>query len=307
MKKYILKILLFFVIVACVDIVYGFVCKYMTDNTHSGGTARMVGLLKKNKYDMMIMGSSRCVCHYDDKMMSDSLGLNIVNAGQKGNGIVLMYSNYHIIPQEHKPQVLIYDLEPSFDVIEYKGDDHNRRYLNPLKTFYDEPGIKNVFSSIDPREPVKMNSQLYRYNSKLFTLIQNFLIHEKIRYSCYLPTDKEYRGTIKKKPEEEISCDSLKLFYFEQLIKETQTDNVEMIVVASPKYGATSKREIMPIVELCRKYDVPFWDYYYDMHDTIWFCDDMHLNYYGSQEFTKIVIQRIKDENLINKNENTIK
>ena len=77
----------------------------------------------------MTMGSSRCVCHYDDKLLSDSLGINAVNVGNKGNGIILMYGRYHVIPKNHKPKILIYDVEPAFDIIEYEEDDNNRPIL----------------------------------------------------------------------------------------------------------------------------------------------------------------------------------
>ena len=93
--------------------------------------------------------------------------------------------------------------------------------------------------------------------------------------------------------------DKLKLKYFDKLIEETNNDGVKLIVVASPKYGASSTTELQPIVDLCKKYDVPFWDYYLDMHDTHLFCDNMHLNYEGSQEFTRTIMQRLKDEELI--------
>lgn len=298
MKRFLLKILLFFGIVALSDIIYGMACRYMVENTHSGETARLIDVLKKNQYDVMIMGSSRCVCHYDDNLMSDSLNLKVNNAGQKGNGIILMYGRYHIIPREHKPRVLIYDVEPAFDIIAYENDDQDRRYLDGMKLLYDESGIKEIFKSVDSKEPLKMNSHLYQYNSKTLLVLRDFIQRGKVNYSCYLPSHKEYSVSSKEKVEKQPVFDDLKLHYFEQLIMETKADDVKLVVVASPKYGASSEVELEPIIEMCKKYDIPFWDYYYDMHNTKWFCDNMHLNYDGSQEFTKTIIKRLQSEML---------
>jgi len=300
MKKYLLNILLFFGIVAVADFGFGLVCKYMVDNTHSGETARINGILKKNHYDVMTMGSSRCVCHYDDQMMSESLGLNAINAGFKGNGIILMYGRYHIIPKEKKPSILIYDLEPTFDVLAYDNDDKNRRYLSDLKIFYGEDGISDIFNSVDYFEPLKMLSNLYRYNSDAFVLIRDFVRKEAVEYSFFLPTDKQYDISQKCGYEEIYEQDNLKLYYMEKLMLETKADGVKMIVVASPKYGASSKKDLQPVYELCLKHGVPFWDYYLDMQDTYWFCDNMHLNLKGSEAFSKKIIKRLQTEILQN-------
>lgn len=298
MKKFILHIFIFFALGAAVDISFGGACKYMARHAHSGETARNNALFLQNKYDLMTMGSSRCVCHYDDKLISDSLGVNAVNAGNKGNGIILMYGRYHVIPKVHKPKILIYDIEPSFDIVEYEGDDNNRRYLAGMKSFYDVSGIKDIFRDVDWNEPFKMYSMLYRYNSKILVLLGDYLKKGKVNCSFYQPTRRDYvAAEVKEKPQRNV--DKLKLEYFEKLIKETKNDGVQLIVVASPKYGASSITELQPIVDLCQKYDVPFWDYYLDMHDTRWFCDNMHLNYEGSQEFTRTIIRRINEEILI--------
>lgn len=298
MKKFILHIFVFFALVAAVDISFGVACNYMVHHAHSGETARNNALFLQNKYDLMTMGSSRCVCHYDDNLLSDSLGINAVNAGNKGNGVILMYGRYHVIPKYHKPKILIYDIEPSFDLIEYEGDDNNRRYLAGMKSFYDVPGIKNIFRDVDWSEPFKMYSMLYRYNSKILVLLGDYLKNEKVNYSFYQPTRRDYvAAEVKEKPQRNV--DKLKLKYFEKLIEETKNDGVKLIVVASPKYGATSTTELQPIVDLCKKYDVPLWDYYLDMHDTRWFCDNNHLNYDGSQEFTRTIIRRINEEKLL--------
>lgn len=235
MRKFLLNILLFFAIVASVDVLYGIACEYIINNAHSGETARNHKVLN-NKYDLIAMGSSRCVCHYDDQLLSDSLGIDAINMGNKGNGVILMYGRYHLIPMEKKPKILLYDIEPAFDIIEYEEDDNNRRYLSGLKSFYGEPGVKDIFRDVDCTEPVKMNSQLYRYNSKTLVMIGDYIKKGKVNYSFFQPTRRKYvAGKVVEKPHREN--DTLKLKYFEKLIQETKTDGVQLVVVASPKYS----------------------------------------------------------------------
>lgn len=295
MKKYIFKIFLFFAIVVGVDQVYGFICSYMIEHTQSGDTALTFNIFKKNKYDIMILGSSRCVCHYDDKMMSDTLGVKVINAGTKGNGIIMMYGLYNIIPQENKPKLLVYDVEPAFDVLAYENDDHDKRYLSGLKFFYKEPIIKQIFESIDSKERLKMYSHLYQYNSYFFPLAKDYLLSNNVKTSCYEPSYKKYTKP-KNGPEPHRDDDGQKLYYFEQLIKDTKRDGVHMVVVASPKYNEGSCIELQPIEDLCKRYNVPFLNYYLDMQDTKWFCNRMHLNYDGSQEYTKVFSNRLQKE-----------
>lgn len=298
MKRFLINILLFFAFVAVVDIVYGYVCNYMVKNARSGETARVIGVLKHSCFDLMTMGSSRCVCHYDDQLLSDSLGIKAINAGNKGNGIILMYGRYHVIPTDKKPKILLYDIEPAFDIIEYENDDNNRRYLAGLKNVYDEPGIKSIFRDVDWSEPLKMHSQMYRYNSKTLVLLGDYIKKNKVNYSFYQPTHRQYVATEVKRATTP-NIDALKLKYFEKLITETKADGVQLIVVFSPKYGASSTTELKPIIDLCHEHSIPYLDYYLDMHDSKWFCDNNHLNYEGSQEFTRAIIQRIIKENLV--------
>ena len=295
MKRFIIKIGLFFIIVALMDYGYGLFSKYMVANAHSGSTAIFNRILKENENDLMIMGSSRCVCHYDDQLLSDSLGLRAVNVGYKGNGIILMYGRYRIIPKEHKPKLLIYDVEPSFDIVEYANDDNNRRYLSTLKAFYEEPGISEIFSKVDCIEPLKMHSQMYRFNSELFNLLGNYFRHDN-NESFFQPSHSQFVEAQNEDNDGILAVDSLKLYYFEKLMDETKEDGVTLIVVASPKYSASNYEVLQPLVELCEKNEVPFWNYYLDMHDTRWFCNINHLNDDGAIEFSKIIANRVKTE-----------
>ena len=82
MKKFILKIVLFLVIVAVVDVTVGFAFRKMELSVKGGFTLRDNYICNELETDILISGSSRCVRHYNPQIISDSLGLSCYNSGQ---------------------------------------------------------------------------------------------------------------------------------------------------------------------------------------------------------------------------------
>lgn len=68
----------------------------------------------------------------------------------------------------YHPKLIIYDVEPAFDINVYRPDHGNRRYLNMLKPYYKHYGVAGIFKDISLEEWLKVHSGMIRYNSKLF-------------------------------------------------------------------------------------------------------------------------------------------
>ena len=172
MKRFIIKVALFFAFVVVADVLCGFTLGYFAKNAKGGFTQRDTYICDKLETDFLLMGSSRCVRHYNPQIITDSLGMSCYNTGQMGNGIILNYGRLRMIDERKKPKVVIYDIAPDFDL--FVGDD-NHRYLTWLKQHYERNGIADIFESIDPTEKYKMISQLYRYNSRIIELMTDYL------------------------------------------------------------------------------------------------------------------------------------
>ncbi len=97
MKKYIVHILIFFTIVAVIDISVGLAGDYLVSHVKSGDAKRTNDLAMVDKHDVLILGSSRARHHYDTPFLSDTLGLDVYNAGYDGNGVVLAYGLLEMI------------------------------------------------------------------------------------------------------------------------------------------------------------------------------------------------------------------
>lgn len=300
MKKYILRILLFFAIIAVLDQMVGCVADYFQSHAKGGDTKKVNDFVLEDKYDIIILGSSRAHHHYVPQVISDSLGLSCYNGGRDGNGILFQYGVYKMIAERYHPRMIIYDVEPSFDIIEYKDDINDTRYLSALKPFFKNPYVSQIFKDVSIKEYIKVHSGLCRHNSSIISEMIDFFVP---RDNCidigsgYIPLQGSILQEPLVEPVEDYSVDSLKLVYMYRFIKDASKNNIPLLMVASPKYGATDSRRFNIIKDYCRDYKVPFIDYYADtcyMHHKEWFKEPMHLNDEGAQRFSQLMVKYIK-------------
>ncbi len=296
MKKFILHILTFFAIVAVVDFAAGYMFHYLQANKAKGGTGSEYYICNELQEDVLIMGSSRAAHHYVTQLFEDSIGLSCYNGGQDGNGIVMQYGRWKMISKHHLPKMIIYDIEPSFDL---SGDD-NTRYIDRLKPFADDKDVIGYIADLFPMERLKLQSKMYRYNYKFFEIMSD----------CVRPSDvnKGYKanyGHIREEMINEVSdeepikmsqIDPVKLNCLIKLITEAKGKGINVVLVSSPYWKGYRKVDMSPIVKLAKDHDVLFVDYSDSeiQNNPDWFADRMHLNDEGAKVFTKDLIQRIR-------------
>ncbi len=296
MKKFLLKVGLFFVVLIILDRVFGMAFAYMGDHAKGGYIGHHKYVTDKVNEDILVFGSSRAIHHYNPQVLTDSLGMTCYNCGQDGNGIILFYGLWQMIKEHHKPKMIIYDVSTGFDL--YKGE-NNQKFLGWLRADYDRPGVKQIFDDVDCTEKYKMLSMLYRYNSKFMQNITDF-VHPifGIEGNGYIPLNGEM-DKMKVKDEssnhELRTVDSQKLDFLNKLIDET--NGVELVFVASPMWYQTLESDYQPIKDLCEQRGVRFIDFSNKekyIHQYEWFKDGAHLNAKGADEFTRDLISVIK-------------
>lgn len=296
MKKFLLKVGLFFLALIIVDRALGMVIAYMGENAKGGYVGHHVYVTDKTNEDILVFGSSRAIHHYNPQIISDSLGMTCYNCGQEGNGIVLFYGLWQMIKEQHQPKMIIYDVSTGFDL--YEGES-NQKYLGWLRMDYDRPGVKQIFTAIDPTEEYKMMSMLYRFNSKFMQNITDY-VHPifGIDGNGFLPLkgnmdkmkvkDKNLNSTSVR------SVDRQKLDFINKLIDEME--GVELVFVASPMWYGANEEDYQPIREICNKRNISFLDFSNNekyVHQNEWFKDGTHLNARGADEFTRDLISVI--------------
>lgn len=298
MRKFILKILCFFGVVIAVDYVVGVVGDYMQHHSKPGPIKQMDDLIFNESFDVLIMGSSRARHHYVPSIFRDSLHCDVYNAGFDGNGVILAYGLLGLIVSHHSPKLVVYDIEPSFDLFENANDENNSRYLTELRPFGRSEWIDSFSKEISYFEPFKKNSNLYRYNSKLPYSFVEFIKPMRVFPDGYFPIEKTMDPyKVITYPQENI--DLKKLEFVRRFIDFCSENGIKLVICFSPKYGKTGSTELAPIIELCQINDVPVFDFYaasFFMDRPELFAEPMHLNKHGAEEYSQKIVTLIKKE-----------
>ncbi len=293
MKRFLLRVCVFAIIMIVCDILVGFLGNYLVAHTKGGTTERLVYMADKAKDDVLIMGSSRAYRHYSPEILEDSLGMSVYNCGLSNYGIIGNRGIYKMIATRYNPKLIIYEITPLSDM--QKRD--NRMDLGTLRYYYGRQGVDSIFWDVDPSERYKMVSQMYRFNSNLAKMALDAFHPIKAFNKGYLPLDEEMKQDPKPVDQEaEVEFDSLKLLYLENLIKDCE-GKTKLIFTISPSYRNTSDSKLKPIKSLCEKYGVPLISHYADTtfnNHKEYFSDRTHLNRTGATEYSKVVAGEIK-------------
>ena len=296
MKKYLMKIVLFFGIVAVLDFGFGRTCEWLQVHAKGGRMKSVYQTIRFQEADIVIMGSSRAHHHYVPSIISDSLNVTAYNAGVNGNGIVLATGLYDMLAKRYTPKVIIYDVEPAFDIYIYSEDGNNTRYLGWLRPYFSDPDIKQVITRVDPTERFKNLSSMFRYNSRVVDLLKDQLVISDYTKDGYAPLNGVMTKEPERKPGGELELDTLKINMMEEFVAKLSVSNTRLILMVSPKYGAVSSETFKPVKEICDNYGVEFWDYYCDpeFQKMEYFKEQMHLNDKGAHVFSEQIAKRIR-------------
>lgn len=299
MKRFIIRLLVFLSLMFMLDRGFGVAMKYLQENAKGGYVGHHNYILNQANEDILIFGSSRAIHHYNPQIIEDSLGMSCYNCGQDGNGIVLFYGWWQILKNRHLPKMIIYDVNPSFDLL---VGENNSKYLGWLRSEFENDDVKHIFEDIDPTEKYKMQSMMYRYNSKFLQNVIDY-VHPifQISPNGYLPLKGEMdRMKVKELSDEkgEYLCDSLKLSYLEAFMRDVKGRDIRLIMVASPIWYGRNQGELIAIKQICDKHGISFYDMSNDerfVRNDDMFKDGNHLNNRGADEFSKIVCNLIND------------
>lgn len=294
MKKFLINIAIFFAIVAAVDFSLGYAFQFLHART-GGRTGSEYHVCKEGEEEILIMGSSRASHHYISTMLADSLGLSCYNGGQDGNGIVMQYGRWKMRSERNIPKLVIYDIEPSFDM----AISDNNRFVDRLKPFANDKVIYEYISDLYPMEKLKLVSSLYRYNYKFLEIFSD-CGRKRNKNNGYLPLYNHIKAEIvnTEKPSGVVRhpLDRVKIDCLTRLIKEVKANGSEMIIVSSPYWRGCPDVDFSSIQELAEKNGVLFLNYCDSeiRNNPDYFADSMHLNDEGAKAFTLDIIQKIK-------------
>ncbi len=302
MRRFILKILMLAAAMMVVDILVGVVFRHWFERMDDGEMGKENYIGHQVDEDILVFGSSRAEYHYDTKVISELSGRSCYNCGASGNGIILAYGRLLMALQHHRPQLIIYDVNPEFDVLE--SDNH--RSLAQMKIHTETDGLEEVYRDVDALEPFKMLSNMYRFNSNF---IHNPLCLFKSAPDRWKP-DENHGAVLQKgafdpmKVREETApppfvADSLKLSYVRKFVNLAKGSR--LVFVASPKwYAPVDSLRYQPIKDICREMGVEYLDFTTSskyIHNNELFVDGVHLNAKGAAEFSQDLMKTLTSKN----------
>ena len=297
MKRFIIKIVVFFLIIAVIDQIGGRFLKYIDSHSQYGDAFTREYITSRCNEDVIIMGSSRGIHHYDPQIISDSLKLSCFNCSYDALGILNMYGRYLLMIRKHTPKVLVYDVFAPNEIYGDKSD--HLKFLDGMKQYTNTPQVMGIFDDIAPMEHYKLQSRLYQYNTKLFYMLSEIIGKWTPAQLGYTPLD----GTMEHQPKPYSAeytnqePDSVKLKYMRKLIHVAQSKGTKVILCISPRYGTSPNGDLDPIIKLAKEEQVPLLNHYTDKRFTTkkeYFKDSFHLNHTGATAYTKMIASEIK-------------
>lgn len=296
MKKLIIRLLVLVAIVVVIDRVAGFVLSYIAKNTQEREMLEYKHTCDHVTDDILLMGSSRCKTHYDPKIFEDSLGFSCFNCGVMGEGIITHYGLYQLIRKRYTPKIILFDVYALFDLQE-----ETRSQFDVLKLYSDRKEVADIIKEVDPLEPNKLQSQMYRYNYQWIKLLAKFFQKYDLRDKGYSPYigDLDPNKLPTSKAESPIVYDSLKIDYFRRFVRECKESGTQLYFCLSPYYLDVDETIYAPIFELAEKEGIPVINHLNDSFykgRTDLFHDERHLNDKGAHVYSAQMAHIIKTQ-----------
>ena len=255
--------------------------------------------------DIIILGSSRAIFHYDPKIIETKTNMSCYNLGIDGARIQIQKTRWKsYLKYNKKPQIIIQNID--LPTLEQRTDIYNKEQFSPYiqyKSIY-KP-LKQIDSSLwkDKYFPC------YKYHGYPQTFIKGLISFLGIKINEDYNSYKGFRYQHKKwtddfekfksnLPNESYTIDTIKLKKgiedSKELIKYCEQNEITLIFVHAPMY--IELQNIMPqkniymtkINSSLNQSNSLFWDFSKDSlsYSTDFFYNSMHLNAKGAEIFT---------------------
>jgi hypothetical protein len=259
------------------------------------GEGQLVGQVNsavRARADVLVLGASTALHHYDDQALTDRLGLRAFAAGVNGRGVIFSRGLLALIAAVHPPRLVVFDVSYS---------DRDRTSAQLLSPFYGRDPVVTGILARDWRNRVKLASRAYRYNGLLLPMLANRgtppMTWGFEPLDGALPADAVPGGAAR--------LDRGLGPWFErelrQLVTDTRRLGARIVFVESPTWGGRVGPQAMAAyARVARDLDVPFHHLTPERcpelaHATL-YRDRVHLNRRGAALFTRRVADLVEQE-----------
>lgn len=163
MKKFFTIILCGLLAIIALDQIAGRVLDKLYHNATTGYQGRLNRIVHDGEASVVIIGSSWAVHHYVPQVISHSTGLTAMNCGFEAQGITTNYAIVRMLTERHRPELIVCDLNPHYDVNANPGTESYAR----VRTLTSLTCRDSLLQESDPWERLRMLSRIFPYNSSL--------------------------------------------------------------------------------------------------------------------------------------------
>ena len=296
MKKFIISILFVAVGFFAVDRLGGMAMWWVNQHTHDVSGPKIKYLVNDVHEDILLMGTSRCNCHYVPSIISDTLGVSVYNGGiDASNNIYAHYLMLNHILAVHKPKVICLEVRTT-DFTVQADPFYTISFFAPY--FGINEGADSIFRLAGKYWEYRI-SHLYRFNAKAPSNIAGLAINRNeggdngyipSLQPAHYPSSLEYRDTPK-------NVDSMKLKYVQKFIDLCYENGIKLVFMVSPMYTKIDDNHYDVLKTIAMQNEVPFFDYHKEglFHDhPEYFKDSSHLWDRGARLYSSIFASDLK-------------
>jgi hypothetical protein len=301
-KTLITKAFSFIILIILLDLFAGYFFDYLEkkamNNNPQGMTAEYS--MWKVESDIIIAGASEVHHSLIPSLMKEKLGMSVYNCANDGQSFYYQYCMINSIIERKKPKMIIWSMSPYYLTSLTEKEKNSFSILNP---FYDSNSYcKRVINMKSEFENLKMLSNLYRYNSSIFSLLINSFSKTNSDDGYLALNDSGYKyPTLITRVLPKCKMDMEIKNAFIEVINKCKKSNIQLILIFAPRYEIDdySKNDCYTdLVKIANKYNVPLIGEYYSspifLRDSTLFKDHAHLNDKGARLFTALLCEKIK-------------
>ncbi|AFD06721.1 hypothetical protein [Solitalea canadensis] len=252
------------------------------------------------KYDIIIYGNSRALHQYVPAVFAEQLNKNAFNAGMEAAGIYYYNVLIKHSLRNHQTRLMIIDINNRELESSLVGDKTNaERFLVPFFNIIPESKESLQLTLSDQ---ICYTSNLYRYNTKFYNIFRNNNMRcRDIDCNGYEPLYGRGKRNARLYYSNTEPVDNERVALINSIIAECKANNVKLIFVFSPKQFDDRKTESRAILNaIFEKNNIPVFDFtnHSSFRDKNLFYDDAHLNHKGAVLYSKLLTQKIKEQEL---------
>ncbi len=303
-RRFTLKVILFLCVLWLADFAIGHIIDFFFKKTLYGENWPKENWVLSRQYDVVILGSSRAFRHYVPSILTDKISYSVFNAGANGQYMLYAYALEQLILDKYKPKIIVLDLLPSY-ITKADGVDQETERLSSLLPYANNREVRWLLTRNSLLDRLKLVSVLYRYNSRLLNIADNYFNSAKQFDNGYVSVGKTKFRTVNQFSDDllhdqQVQFDDFKIELLKKFISSAKARNIKVIMSFSPTVEPLSAkcRQILAYYDrLFTEMQVPFikvlTEDFPQFTNSQMFMDYIHMNDLGANAFTPIFADKL--------------